>query len=249
MRAKWIWLAIAGAALSGGAVMDQRQPVLVELFTSEGCSSCPPADALLEKLDHDQPVSGAQIIVLSEHVDYWNQLGWKDPYSSSAFSERQANYARALRLEEVYTPQMVVDGAVECPGADAQKAVTAIRNAIAEPGIAVRWSAAGNGDALTLDVDPLPNSKVRKASVYLARAADSAVSDVLRGENRGLKLHHVSVVSEIKEIGHVDRKSGFKTGIPILNGDAPAGSKLVAFVQEPGQGRVLGAGVYIVPKP
>jgi len=249
MRTKWIWLAIATAAACGGAVMDQRQPVLVELFTSEGCSSCPPADALLEKLDHDQPVPGAQIIVLSEHVDYWNQLGWKDPYSSSAFSERQANYARALHLQEVYTPQMVVDGTAECPGADAQKAATAIRNAIAEPGIGVRWSGAGNGDALTLDVDPLPAGKIRKASVYLARAADSGVSDVLRGENRGRKLHHVSVVSEIKEIGHVDRKSGFKTEIPIRNGGAPAGSKLVAFVQEPGQGRVLGAGVYMIPKP
>src|SRR5213594_3831029 len=100
----------------------ERGPVLVELFTSEGCSSCPPADALLARLEKSQPVAEAEIIVLSEHVDYWNRLGWRDPFSSVEFTLRQQRYTEGFRRDGAYTPQMVVDGRVEFVGSDERQA-------------------------------------------------------------------------------------------------------------------------------
>ena len=256
MRTKLLWLCLAvamlaepGAAGPGDHMTTQRQPVLVELFTSEGCSSCPPADALLAKLDRDQPIAGAQIIVLSEHVDYWNHLGWTDPFSSAAFTARQETYDRRFGLNGPYTPQMVVDGAAECLGSDAQKVESAIRQAIGEPKVGIRIRAAASGDAaVTIEVDPLPAGKIHQANIYVAHAADGGTSDVLGGENRGRTLHHVSIVGDIQQVGSIGGHAMFKTQLPIRAANAPAGSRLIAFVQEAGNGRVWGAAMYAISK-
>ena len=255
MQTKVFWLGWAAAVLAasvaagpGNDMTVQRQPVLVELFTSEGCSSCPPADAVLEKLDRDQPVAGAEIIVLSEHVDYWNHLGWADPYSSPAFSARQVMYARRFGLEGPYTPEMVVDGSAQFVGSDLRKAESAIGGAISDPRVGVRIGASASGaPSVTLEVDPLPAGKVHKANVYVAQAADHGSTDVLRGENRGRTLHYVSIVTEIRQVGSIGRHSGFRTRLPIGAPVSPAGSRLIAFVQEADNGPVRGAAMYAIP--
>src|SRR5258708_34717196 len=104
-----------------------RIPVVVELFTSEGCSSCPPADNVLTQLDQRQPVAGVEVIALSEHVDYWDSLGWKDRFSSPLFSARQEEYGRLFRVDSVYTPQVVVNGQAQALGSDADSVQEAIR--------------------------------------------------------------------------------------------------------------------------
>ena len=232
----WTGLAI-GVALGMAAPADQpherREAVLVELFTSEGCSSCPPADALLEKLDRGQPLPGTQIVVLSEHVDYWNHIGWADPYSSHAFSARQEQYARRFRTQGPYTPQMVVDGQSEFVGSDARAAESAIRSASKRQKAEIRITE--EGGSAVIDVAPLPPGTARKAAVFAAYAIDSGTQDVARGENRGRRLHHVAIAKELKQIGTVDDRTEFKTKLPV-----ESGARLIVFVQEFGNGPVWG---------
>src|SRR5215831_1193218 len=224
-------LGLAGPA---DRLPEGRQPVLVELFTSEGCSSCPPADALLERLDRSQPFPEAEIVVLSEHVDYWNRIGWADPYSSPVLSARQEQYARRFRTQGPYTPQMVVDGRSEFVGSDARTADSAIRAATKHP--KSRIHIAEDGGSAIIDVSPLPAGTARKAAVFAAYAADSGTQDVLRGENKGRRLHHVAIVKELKQIGTVDDRTEFKARIPI-----DVAARLIVFVQEFGNGPVWGA--------
>ncbi len=135
----FLLLAFSLAFVSG---VSAQTPVVIELFTSEGCSSCPPADALLVELSHKSPPSGAQLILLGEHVDYWNYIGWTDRFSSAAFSDRQNNYAKQLHLATVYTPQMVIDGHLQLVGNGAAEVYRDISKAAAEPKpaqVSLRW--------------------------------------------------------------------------------------------------------------
>jgi hypothetical protein len=231
-------VALADEKAPPGTVGEPRGPVLVELFTSEGCSSCPPADLLLERLDRLQPISGAQIIVLSEHVDYWNHLGWSDPYSSPVFSSRQEAYARRFRLESNYTPQMIVDGATEFLGSDWRRAESAIAAASKVDKVPVRLSKVPGG--VRIEVDPPPASR-GQAVVYFALAQDSAASDVLRGENKGRRLHHVAIVRRIQQVGSVKNHAAFAKDVPLAGSGDPKRMRIIVFVQEPGSGQVWGA--------
>ncbi len=239
------WSAVHGSEPSAGS--GARTPVLVELFTSEGCSSCPPADRLLEKLDQ-QPVPGAEIIVLSEHVDYWNHIGWKDPYSDHFYSERQNVYAERFGLDSVYTPQMVVDGSSEFTGSDSGLADKALAKALATPKISVRASGISVDPSRILhahvETAALGGSFGRsEAEVYVAIALNRAESEVSGGENSGHKLTHVSVVRNLTKVGTLRQGQTYKQDVQ-LNLEAPAdlgNLRIIVFVQEPRQGKVLGA--------
>jgi hypothetical protein len=236
-----ILTALALAPHPTGAV-SPRQPVLVELFTSEGCSSCPPADALLDSLDHAQPVSGAETVVLSEHVDYWNSLGWSDPYSSILYSNRQMAYALRFGIESVYTPQMVVDGRLQFSGTDRRGVTSGIAQSAQREKVPVRIVSIVNHAPDTLLVriqtDPAPD-----AELLLALADDADTSHVQRGENGGRTLRHVSVVRELTRVATLrkDRPFDSELKVHIQKNWHVEGMRLIAIVQTRDAGPVLGA--------
>jgi hypothetical protein len=224
-----------------------RNPVLIELFTSEGCSDCPPADALLEKLDRSQPVRNALLVVLSEHVDYWNDIGWKDPYSSHEFSIRQGDYAHRFRLDGAYTPQMVVDGDTQLVGSDERRAIQAIEGAAKVEKVPVALSSIHlEGHILIAHVESgaLPSSTDSKsANVWLALADDSDQSSVRGGENSGRILKHVAVVRYLTRVGTIENGGTFSKDLTLTTGSADQRNlRIIAIVQETGLGRVVGVG-------
>jgi hypothetical protein len=221
-------------------------PVLIELFTSEGCSSCPPADAYVQQVDRSQPIRGVRLIVLSEHVDYWDQDGWKDPYSSAAFTDRQTEYVRALRLSTPYTPQIIIDGTAILKG-DPEQIKEIYAKAAADPKVDVHIGSvsveAQPSGVVRAHIDVDGASAKHSGDIFVAVALDHAESQVLRGENGGKHLTHVAVVREIKKIGKLDKGKNFSQDVELKlkSGVDPKNLRVVAFVQESGPGKVLGA--------
>ena len=248
-----LWLAARPLASPPTAPADVSHavPVLVELFTSEGCSSCPPADALLQKLD-TQPFAGGQMIVLSEHVDYWNHIGWTDPYSSHALSERQSAYGRRFGLESVYTPQMIVDGSQEFVGSDPSAARTAFDKAISVEKVPLRISnATVVGNTLHAHVEAeAPASRPRAVDAVLAVALDHAESQVKGGENAGHRLTHVAVVRSLTKIGQLTPGQPLSQDVSVVldPGSTRSDLRVIAFLQESGQTHILGAAEIKLPK-
>jgi hypothetical protein len=187
-------------------------PVLVELFTSEGCSSCPPADALLSRFGRTQPVPGANIIPLEEHVDYWDRLGWKDPFSSEAATARQNEYGSAFGGEQIYTPQMIVDGRTEFVGSSDSAALRAIRSASQspKPNVQLDW---GAGDNLKINVSPITGAtRGDDLQLFLVVAENMLHTDVKRGENAGRALEHNGVVRQLSLVAKINSpSSGFSS--------------------------------------
>jgi len=222
----------------------RRVPVLLELFTSEGCSSCPPADKLLGMLDRDQPVKGAELIVVSEHVDYWDHQGWKDPYSSHAVSQRQEDYGSRNGSGDVYTPQMIIDGGAQVVGSNWKAAEPAILKSMHDPKIPVSLSAVKDGSNIRVHIEAKQNdSSLPNGDVYLVMAADRAHSQVRGGENAGRVIDHTAVSSSFRKVGKLSPGSNFSKDVRVsVASDSPSGStRLIAFVQDPVTRRILGS--------
>jgi hypothetical protein len=213
--------------------------VLVELFTSEGCSSCPPADRLLAELDHKQPLPGTTIVVLSEHVDYWNQLGWRDPFSSHQWSERQDEYGRQFGLDSIYTPQMVVDGNIEASGNDSRAVLTAIERSAKQPHIDIAISSLQrSSDGVHIEFTA---GAAKGATVYAVIADDADRSSVARGENAGRTLEHVAVARSLVRIADLQPTPLDKTTNLALPRDGENRHlRVVLFARDDNNGHIVG---------
>jgi hypothetical protein len=223
-------------------------PILLELFTSEGCSSCPPVDVWAERLDHFQPVQGAEIIVLSEHVNYWDHDGWKDPFSSDQLTARQREYEQMMGTDGMYTPQVILNGAdvvnVAKPAQQIketfEKAATLATVPVHLSGVAL---AAGDPGSLTGKVTVDATAEKHGGDVFVAVTLNRVQTDVLAGENDGKKLTNIAVVKSLVKVGKLEKGKSFEDPftIRLWPGADPANLRVVAFVQQGDMGHVLGA--------
>lgn len=219
--------------------------IVVELFTSEGCSSCPPADALLQQIDNKRTGDGRRIIAISEHVTYWNHLGWSDPFSDDVYTERQDEYGRRFHLDSVYTPQMVIDGDEQIVGSDHTGLKRALERKRENSPLAIQIGATDRrGDGLSVGYSltgSLPASGVDLVAVV---ADNEDRSNVARGENTGRVLRHVSVARLLNRFttngAGADEMLQFHLPHSV-NSSINQTRRLILFVQEKGQGRILAA--------
>ena len=229
---------------------DNPSPVVVELFTSEGCSSCPPADALLVKLTERQRSEQERVVALEEHVDYWDQLGWKDPFSSHEWTGRQESYAATFSRGNVYTPQMVVDGRVEFVGSREGEARRVIEEQARKPKASVSVTQANSSDGkerFSVHVGKLADSRADDTpEVWLAVTETGLHSEVTRGENAGEDLHHAAVVRTLRKIGVANAKDpetsfAGEATVAFDRGWKRDNVRAVVFVQEKNSREIVGA--------
>jgi len=247
-------LLFAGLERGRGEVSARRdtgakRPVLVELFTSEGCSSCPPADTLLKELSEGQPLEGVQVVALEEHVDYWNHLGWTDPFSSKEFSNRQSDYARLFGNDGVYTPQMIVDGQRELVGGHSLSAREAIYKAANFPKLTISLQPAASANpkeaVLQLGIENPDGVSLRGGlELWLGVTEKNLQSDVKAGENSGEILKHAPVVRSLRKLELLAKAAGYRNQIQLAldPGWKTKNLAVVVFLSAQGSRQIVGVG-------
>jgi hypothetical protein len=207
---------------------------LIELFTSEGCSSCPPADRLMEKLQQED--AGKPVYVVAFHVDYWNHQGWKDRFSSAGFTARQRQYAAWMNLESIYTPQVVVNGSSEYVGSDERSIVKAIDASLkrkTDNALTLR----GKADSGRVQIDYEVTGPKENKTLLLALVQKKASTNVMAGENEGRKLSHVQIVRDLIPID-INGKSITIKLPDTLNAE---GWEVIGFIQHKSNGSITAA--------
>ncbi len=229
-------------ATANASAQQTRNPVIVELFTSEGCSSCPPADAVLAQFDRQQPVPTADVIVLGEHVDYWDGLGWRDRFSSSNFTERQTQYRFAFKLDDIYTPQAVVNGSAQINGTDRDRIFSAILDAAAQT-IPLRIATVDlHRDYVNFTLQNGPATHPEPVTLYAALVDPTDTTEVHGGENNSRTLHHAGVVRTLSVLtasSHLKDLAGHPYTVQLRVPASIDGMRLVVFAQTKRIGAVL----------
>jgi hypothetical protein len=210
---------------------------VVELFTSEGCSNCPPADAVVAKIEKES--AGKPIYILAFHVDYWNRLGWKDVFSSAAYSQRQNQYAHWLNLSSVYTPQVVVNGRTEFVGSEEGTLRNAIKTNLAKNALTQISLSDITIKQNKAELQYQTQGKTANSVLLLAVVQKTAQTKVERGENAGYTLSHVQIVRGIESIPLKGDKGS--ASIELQKGFDAHGSEVIAFVQNMADGEITGA--------
>ncbi len=244
--------ALAAAALTGSAPAGPAPPpdtgsprvVLLELFTSQGCSSCPPADRLLTRLA-SSPQWRGRIVPLAFHVDYWNYIGWRDPFSSPAWSERQQTYARVRRNGRVYTPQAMIDGRIDLVGSDESRVLEALADAASDPGAELRLAARITDRELVAEVEVRlpPRAPAGSLDLLLAVFEMDLETPVGRGENAGRTLHNDRVVRRLERVARLDGRGStrHRHTVPLDEAWTRENLGVAVFVQDAATLEVWGA--------
>lgn len=224
---------LAGFGAAGGALADSdRPPAVVELFTSQGCSSCPPADAFLRELAERDDV-----IAIAYHVNYWDYIGWKDPFATDWGTDRQYRYAKVLRRGYPYTPQMVIDGKHDAVGSHRGPVANALVSSIQEAGGRIPLALRRDGDRLIVT---LPERRLNAPlDLWLVRYSGDHETRVARGENRGTTLVNTHIARHMELLERWSGEAGEISAALPLPGDRDGG--VAVWVQEPGPGAILGA--------
>lgn len=210
---------------------------LIELFTSEGCSSCPPADALVAKIKKE--TTDEPVYILAYHVDYWNHLGWKDAFSKHQYSERQRQYANWLKISSVYTPQIVVNGKKEFIGSEEGTLRNAIKSGLSQPVVAQLTLGEAKSDENRVNINYHVSAQKNQV-LYLALVQPSASTKVKGGENGGRTLSHIQIVRELQKVSLNNKADGLAE-VPIPEGVNGHGLNVVGFLQNQTTGEIYAA--------